>query len=1083
MKKITFSCAFALVAVLLVPSCNKSVDGSNSRPQVTIQATVPGEGSRIALTDNGDGLHLAWEAGDGLRVLSGSQSEVFAIKEGFTDHKASFTGAEVTGDSFDIMYPATFASVEEAEASDFSYQVQNGNGSTAHLRYAALLSGVDDYMDIAFTQEWAADHGGTLKRSGAIKLALTLPEGASAIDSVHVNLDGRLLTLALKNVDVSQDGQLLTAYLMTPWNDLALAAGAQVEVTASAPDHTLYGIRFTLAADATLRAGRVSIFNVPNGISEYPYAGGSGTEEDPWLIGNPVQLKNMMDFYASADAPADKTSFKYWYRLIDDVDASGFAWTPLNATGQFYKAIDFDGDGHTLYGLHSGGTYASFVGVLYGSIRNVTFDGAAIDANTKKGVVAGFLGTTGLPGSCENVTVRNSTVSGGSYSGGFAGHVRTTGSVVNCRVENSTVNTSSGYIGGFAAYVDVTGDDRYDVPARFTNCHVANVAVNQNYATAVELYTGGFIGGAGSAAAFTDCSVLATVTATKAAIKDVGGFIGRCTYAGSNFNRCEVLEGSSVSAIGDHVGGFVGYSETAASFTDCSSSASVANSAQYTGGFVGYASGASGFTRCLASGDVTVTNNVNLGGFAGFAIESAFTDCTYRNGTVSSTKSGQSYAGGFCGYPISEVAFRGCKVSGATVTVNAGQRNGGFAGQIGNNSNKGKNNIVVSQCAVLGTSVTSALNSGLFVGVQYGNIECSYVSGGSMNARGNQCSGFSGFIDTGNLTNCYTTATVVGGSYASIGGMIGIQNLCNASYCYSACEISGSGSGVGAFVGKSATATAACSNCIGWHATLPFSGLNTVGAPLTNCYAGAEGTVSAQAVSLAWPASVWDLSASMPVLLDTPRRINAVFVGDSITWQWTRNANTFSEDKLLIPFNSAYMTKDNGNVTVKFHPGFFARNGYLDKGISGQNTSQMLERFQKDVVDLNPAVVVIMGGTNDLAQGVSKEQIVANIAAMSEMAQAAGIKVVLCTVTPCNDSYSRLSNPKTKGQHIIWLNEMLKDYADAQGFAWCDYWSALVADDGLALHPNYRLYDNLHPGPDGYDVMEPIIKPIIDSLF
>jgi lysophospholipase L1-like esterase len=221
----------------------------------------------------------------------------------------------------------------------------------------------------------------------------------------------------------------------------------------------------------------------------------------------------------------------------------------------------------------------------------------------------------------------------------------------------------------------------------------------------------------------------------------------------------------------------------------------------------------------------------------------------------------------------------------------------------------------------------------------------------------------------------------------------------------------------------------------------------------------------------------------MPVLLDTPRRINAVFVGDSITWQWTRNANTFSEDKLLIPFNSAYMTKDNGNVTVKFHPGFFARNGYLDKGISGQNTSQMLERFQKDVVDLNPAVVVIMGGTNDLAQGVSKEQIVANIAAMSEMAQAAGIKVVLCTVTPCNDSYSRLSNPKTKGQHIIWLNEMLKDYADAQGFAWCDYWSALVADDGLALHPNYRLYDNLHPGPDGYDVMEPIIKPIIDSLF
>ena len=130
MKKIAFSCAFAFAAALLAPSCVKSVEASSSRQEVTIHAAVPAEGSRIALTDNGDGLHLAWEAGDGLRVISGSQSEAFAIKEGFTDHEASFTGAEVTGDSFDIMYPATFASIEEAEASDFRYQVQNGNGST-----------------------------------------------------------------------------------------------------------------------------------------------------------------------------------------------------------------------------------------------------------------------------------------------------------------------------------------------------------------------------------------------------------------------------------------------------------------------------------------------------------------------------------------------------------------------------------------------------------------------------------------------------------------------------------------------------------------------------------------------------------------------------------------------------------------------------------------------------------------------------------------------------------------------------------------------------------------------------------------
>ena len=204
-------------------------------------------------------------------------------------------------------------------------------------------------------------------------------------------------------------------------------------------------------------------------------------------------------------------------------------------------------------------------------------------------------------------------------------------------------------------------------------------------------------------------------------------------------------------------------------------------------------------------------------------------------------------------------------------------------------------------------------------------------------------------------------------------------------------------------------------------------------------------------------------------------------MGDSITWQWARTSTSFAESNLKIPFDSSYMTRNGDNVVVPFHPGFFAGNGYLDKGISGQNTSQMLARFQKDVIDLDPQVVVVMGGTNDLAQGVSKDQIVANIYEMASMASGAGIKVVLCTVTPNNDTYSRL-DPKNKGPHIIELNGMLKDLANSKGFSWCDYWSSLVADDGLSMKEEYRLYDNLHPGPVAYTVMEGIIKPIIDSL-
>ena len=186
MRRLTFFLSSAAAAVLLIPSCKEPAEQQPALPQVTIHASVPGNVTKVALTPDGDGLHLAWEAGDALRVISGSQSSQFAIKDGFTDHEASFTGTAVTGSSFDILYPGTFATVADAEATDFGYQVQDGNGSTAHLRYAALISGVDNYTDIAFTEEWAGAHGGTIKRAGAIKMDLTLPDGVTSVSGVSV---------------------------------------------------------------------------------------------------------------------------------------------------------------------------------------------------------------------------------------------------------------------------------------------------------------------------------------------------------------------------------------------------------------------------------------------------------------------------------------------------------------------------------------------------------------------------------------------------------------------------------------------------------------------------------------------------------------------------------------------------------------------------------------------------------------------------------------------------------------------------------------------------------------------------------
>ena len=1077
--------ALISLAGLLLLSCAKELPMDNAAvqegKQVTIRVSMPETSSRVEFTPEEDKLALSWEEGDCIRVISGATSSVFTVSRILSAHEAEFTGSAVAGSSFDIICPGTYATVEAALADVDNYS-QRGNDSADHLRYKAILSGVDDYKDIAFKTSWAEEHGGSFRQGAAVKLQARLPEGVASLKKATLRLNGVDYVLPLFNVDLSASDQVLTAYLMLPCADILLADGSSHQVYVADEENEVYSATFTVRGERTILPGKMnSIVGVKLALQDF--VGGNGTEDNPFLIANTRQLENMMNLYKDAEAPADKESFKYWFKLLDDVDASAITWTPLNASGSFYKAVDFDGCGHTVSGLQVTGTYASFAGVLYGSVRNVIFDNAVITGSSKKGVVAGFLGTTGLPGSCENVVVRNSSVTGTSYSGGFAGHTRTTGSIVSCKVENTTVQSSSGHVGGFTAYVDITGDDKYEVPARFTDCHVVSVCVQQTYTGSTELYTGGFVGATAVPAAFTDCTAMASITADT---KDVGGFVGRTTGGVPNFRNCHVLEGSSVTTNGNRTGGFVGYSEVAASYTDCSAAAEVNNGIEYTGGFAGYSAGASTFTGCSASGNVSGTAK-HVGGFVGTAENSAFTDCFYEKGTVTDYTSGKSQSGGFCGSATTGVTFRGCSVKNASYVGDHATYVGGFIGQLGASYN-GNNSVSISQCHVEGTSVTGSTNCGSFVGVQYDHISNSYVTGGEVTAKGAHCGGFSGFVQNGNLTNCYTTTRVNGDSYAQVGGMIGIAYTSTISYCYAAGSVNGSGSDRGAFVGKcdqqNSNPTASISHCIGWDAALPFCATNTVGATITDCYAGTDGTVSAHAQEQTWPTSVWNLSGSLPKLLETPLRIPAIFIGDSITWQWARTSRTDNKSNILIPLDPlpAYMTLSGDNVITRFHPGFFTGNGYLDKGVSGQNTTQMLSRFQEDILDLNPQVVVIMGGTNDLAQGVTKDQIVANIAAMAEMADAAGIKVVICTVTPNNDTYSRLNDPKTKGAHIITLNGMLEEYTASKGFTWCDYWSSLVADDGLALNPDYWLYDHLHPNPDAYTVMEGIVKPIIDRL-
>lgn len=161
---------------------------------------------------------------------------------------------------------------------------------------------------------------------------------------------------------------------------------------------------------------------------------------------------------------------------------------------------------------------------------------------------------------------------------------------------------------------------------------------------------------------------------------------------------------------------------------------------------------------------------------------------------------------------------------------------------------------------------------------------------------------------------------------------------------------------------------------------------------------------------------------------------------------------------------------------------FFATNNYIDRGISGQTTPQMLVRFREDVIDLKPAVVVILAGINDIAQNtgyIKLEDTYGNIISMVELARANNIKVVITSTLPAYQIPWRNNMPSA--DKVVQLNKMLKAYADKNKIVYVDYHSAMKDDkNGL---PQTLSKDGVHPTLDGYKIMEPLVqKGIADAM-
>ena len=160
-----------------------------------------------------------------------------------------------------------------------------------------------------------------------------------------------------------------------------------------------------------------------------------------------------------------------------------------------------------------------------------------------------------------------------------------------------------------------------------------------------------------------------------------------------------------------------------------------------------------------------------------------------------------------------------------------------------------------------------------------------------------------------------------------------------------------------------------------------------------------------------------------------------------------------------------------------FNKNFFIENPFVNRGISGQTTPQMLIRFKSDVVNLTPKSVVILAGINDIAGNtgpISIENTAENIISMAEIALANNIRVFICSTLPALDfPWSPGLNPSPK---VIKLNKILKDYCKNNNLEYVDYYSFMSDENGGLKVPEYTSADDLvHPNKAGYNVMEKII--------
>jgi hypothetical protein len=589
MRIVLVSVAFLAIASGCVKE-NQMPNNEGANHKVTIFASIPDEGMETKVTPSQDAIKtavkLAWENTDYIYINSEKFSVVSISADGKT---AEFSGDDPGSGPYSIRYSKDFSSVVD--------QTQTQDGTLDHLKYAAAISGADSYENLSFSSTWATAHGATFTSSSVLELRAKLPATiASSVKKViftfpeNITVDNKRITVSLTTPGVQSGDNILDVYATLPDGNINLP-NILVQFQVSDKAYEKYSAYREFASTNVIAGGTTQYLGIDcTKIESYANASSTniGQATNPYLIGDKYQMNYLHTAMAAGTT---------YVKLVDDVDLNSEAWTPLNTSSPYNKGIDFDGNGKTIKKLSSSGKYASFVGVLYGSVYNVTFDQASISTeDTNAGVVAGYLGTIVdsdvYKGSCHHITVKNSTLTSTSttkgYFGGVVGRVYyPDADVDNCRVVSTTITSAGSYSGSI---IGAMMSSAYNV----TNCSAASdVTVT---ATGIQ-HIGGLIGRITEACTVEKCSFSGSVTGGT----DVGGIVGSSANVAMKIKNCFTSGSVAGGAGNQRCGGLVGELGTGGSIINSYSTASV-SSARVCGGIVGRACSV-GWTTTTASGN------------------------------------------------------------------------------------------------------------------------------------------------------------------------------------------------------------------------------------------------------------------------------------------------------------------------------------------------------------------------------------------------------------------------------------------------------------------------------------------------